>query len=85
MCIRDRGSSDGVEYLLKGTQYDELKNISDQIVNDLKERPELTKIHSSLENSAPVIQIDIDPVKASAEGMVPAQVAQTVYMMISGN
>ena len=78
-------STDGVEYLLKGTQYDELKNISDQIVNDLKERPELTKIHSSLENSAPVIQIDIDPVKASAEGMVPAQVAQTVYMMISGN
>lgn len=79
------GSTDGVEYLLKGTQYDELKNISDQIVNDLKERPELTKIHSSLENSAPVIQIDIDPIKASAEGMVPAQVAQTVYMMISGN
>lgn len=78
------GSSDGVEYLLQGTQYDELKNISDQIVNDLKERPEVTKIHSSLENSAPVIQIDIDPVKASAEGMVPSQIAGTVYMMISG-
>ena len=78
-------SADGVEYILQGTQYDELKNISDQITEALKQRPEVTKVHSTLENSAPVIQIDIDPIKASAEGLVPAQVAQSVYLMISGS
>ena len=78
-------SADGVEYILQGTQYDELKNISDQITEALKQRPEVTKVHSTLENSASVIQIDIDPIKASAEGLVPAQVAQSVYLMISGS
>ncbi len=78
-------STDGVEYILQSTQYDELRDASDRIVQELKDRPELTRIHSTLENSAPVVQIDVDPLKAAAEGLSPAQVGAAVNMMLSGN
>ena len=47
-------SSDGVEYILQSTQYDELKEVSDKIVNELAERSEVTKVHSTLENITPM-------------------------------
>lgn len=78
------GGEDGVEYILQSTQYDELKDASDAIVKGLKDRPEITRVHSTLENSAPVVKIEVDPLKASAEGLTPAQVGATVNMMLSG-
>lgn len=78
------GGSDGVEFILTSTQYDDVKLASDRIMNALKERSELTKVHSTLENSAPVIKIAIDPVQAAAEGLSPAQIAGTVNLMLSG-
>ncbi len=79
------GGNDGVEFILQGTQYDELKEASDRIVQGLKDRPEVTRIHSTLENSAPVVKIEVDPLKAAAEGLSPAQVGAAVNMMLSGN
>ena len=78
------GGADGVEYILASTQYDDVKAASDKIVTALKERPEITKVHSTLENSAPVVKIAVDPVQAAAEGLSPSQVAGTVNMMLSG-
>ena len=78
------GSNDNFEVILQSTQYDDLKAVSDQIVNELVARPDVTKVHSSLENAAPLVKIDIDPVKAAAEGLAPVQVAGTVNMMLSG-
>ncbi|MCR5370810.1 MAG: efflux RND transporter permease subunit [Clostridium sp.] len=77
-------STNDVEYILKGTQYDDLKRVSGEVTEALKARPEVTKIHSTLENSAPVIQIAVDPLKAQAEGLTAAQVGGTVNMMLSG-
>ncbi|MBO5574239.1 MAG: efflux RND transporter permease subunit, partial [Clostridium sp.] len=77
-------SSNDLEYILTGTRYEDLKKVSADVVNALKERPEVTKIHSTLENSAPVIQIAVDPLKAQAEGLTAAQVGGTVNMMLSG-
>lgn len=78
------GTSDGFEVNLKSTRYDDLKEVSDQIVKDLIARKDITRVHSSLENAAPLVKINVDPEKAAAEGLVPAQVASTVNMMISG-
>lgn len=78
------GGKDGVEYILTSTQYDDIKEASDRITKALKERPEITKIHSTLENSAPVVKIEVDPVQAAAEGLSPVQIASTVNMMLSG-
>ena len=44
----------------------------------------MTNVHSSLENSAPIVKINVDPVKATAEGLSAAQVGSTVNMMLSG-
>ncbi len=75
---------DGYELILKSTQYDELKQTSDQIVKELMKRPEVTKVHSSLENAAPIVKISVDSVKAKAEGLTPVQIGQTVNNMLSG-
>lgn len=78
------GADDEASYILVSTQYDELKAVSDAIVEELQARPEITRVHSSLENDAPLVKISVDPVKASAEGLSPIQVASQVYTMLSG-
>lgn len=77
-------AADEVEYILISTDYEELKAASDQIVEEMQARPEVTHVHSSLENNAPVVKVSVDPVKAAAEGLTPVQVASQVYMMLSG-
>lgn len=77
-------ADDEAEYILVSTQYDDLKAASDKIVEELQARPEVTNVHSTLENDAPLVKIYVDPVKASAEGLSPVQVASQVYMMVSG-
>ena len=72
-------STSGIEYILQGTQYDELKSASDQIT-----RPEVSKVHSTLENAAPVVKLNIDAVKANAENITPLQIAGTVSSMLGG-
>ncbi|WP_312354879.1 efflux RND transporter permease subunit [Aminipila sp.] len=77
-------SNSGYELILKSTQYDELKQVSDKITKELLTRPEITKVHSSLENAAPVVKISVDPVQAKAEGLSPIGIAQSVNNMLSG-
>ena len=77
-------STDGVEYILQSTQYDELKTASDQIANELLTRPEVTKVHTTLENAAPVVKLDIDAMKATAENITPQQIASTVSNILGG-
>ena len=78
------GSSSDFEVMLQGAQMDELKNAADQMVKELNGRPELIKVHSDLENAAPVIKVRVDPVKAAAEGVVPATVGGLLNGMLSG-
>jgi len=72
------------ELILQSTQYDELKEVSDKIADILKTRPDVTKVHSTLENAAPVVKIHVDPVQAAAEGLTPMQVAGSVNQILSG-
>lgn len=78
------GSNDSFEAILQSTQYDELKAASDAIVNELIARGDVTKVHSTLENAAPLVKIEVDPVKAAAEGLVPVQVAGVINNTLSG-
>lgn len=77
-------TSGGVEYILQSTQYEELKRASDRIAGELLDRSEITKVHTTLENAAPVVKLDIDAVKANAENITPAQIAGSVNSMLSG-
>ncbi len=78
----DNGS---YELILQSTQYDDLKAASDQIVDELKARPDVTKVHSTLENAAPVVKLHIDPIQAVAEGLTPVQIAGSVNQILSGS
>ena len=78
-------ASDEIEIILLGTKYDELKDVSDEIVEKLRARKDTAHIHSTMDNDAPLVKLHIDPVKATAEGISPVQVAGQVYMMLSGS
>ncbi len=77
-------SSDYSVYMVS-TDYDKLKEASDNLVNELRTRPDVINVASSLENAAPTVKFEIDPIKAAAEGLVPAQVGQQLYMALSGS
>ncbi len=77
-------STSDFEVMLQGSQLDELKNTADQMVKELTGRPELIKVHSDLENAAPVIKVRVDPLKAAAEDVAPSAVGGLLNSMLSG-
>lgn len=78
------GASNDVEVILNGPQLESLKSTADQMVSELTTRPELIKVHSNLENAAPVIKVKVDPMKAAAEGIAPSTVGGLLNSMLSG-
>ena len=78
------GRSRGYEAILKGTQYDELQEVSNEIVNELIARDDVKNVHSSIENTAPVVAVKVDPVAASAEGLTAAQIGTMIKQMLDG-
>lgn len=78
------GRSRGYEAILKGTQYDELQEVSNEIVSELIARDDVKNVHSSIENTAPVVAVKVDPVSASAEGLTAAQIGTMVKQMLDG-
>lgn len=80
----DMSSGNDFEVILESAQLDELKTASDQMVSELVKRPELIKVHSDLENAAPVIKVRVDPLKAEAEGVSPMSVGSMLNHMLSG-
>lgn len=78
------GRNRGYEVILKGTQYDELQELSNKIVNEMIARDDVKNVHSSIENTAPVVAIKVDPVTASAEGLTAAQIGSMVKQMLDG-
>ena len=77
-------NTDKVEVDLEGTDLNTVKKTADDIVEKLHQQPYVTKVHSSMENSAPYIRIKVDPVKAQAEGLTPAGVGSSLYLAMSG-
>ena len=78
------GRQRGYEVILHGTQYDELKEVSDKIVKEMTARTDVINIHSSIENNAPIITLKIDPVMAKAYGLTASSIGTTINQMLSG-
>ena len=72
------------EVILRGTDYDEVKEVSDNIVNALKERDDVAEVHSDAENASPVVEMRVDALKAKAAGFTASEIGSWVYQMISG-
>ncbi len=72
------------EVILKGADYDEVKSVSSKIVAQLMARDDVTRVHSDLENSSPVVEVRVDALKAQAAGLSAAQIGSVVRSAISG-
>lgn len=72
------------EAILSGTDYDKLKEISDRLVPELRQREDLTAVHSSMENAAPILKVRLDPIRSAAEGLSPILAAQNLNLLLSG-
>ena len=60
-------STNQIEVDLQSTDYNALKQASDELVAELRQREDVMQVHSSIENAAPVIKVNVDPVLAQAE------------------
>ncbi len=69
---------------LIGSDFDELSEVAGNITDLLMQDDRLTGVDNSLSNAAPLIKVNIDPVKATAEGLNAAQVASSLYTMMNG-
>lgn len=78
------GRTRGYEAILNGTSYDQVKEVSDKIVEELTARDDVMNVHSSIENTAPVVSINVDQVAASAEGISAAEIGRQVKQMLDG-
>mgnify|MGYP000656467372 FL=1 len=72
------------QVILHGTQYDELKEVSDKIVKEMTDRDDVINVHSSIENTAPIVTVKVDPVMAAAEGLSASRIGSMVKQMLSG-
>ena len=58
----------GYEVILNGTDYDELQEVSNKIVAEMTARDDVMNVHSSIENTAPVVTVKVDPVLGGSGG-----------------
>ena len=81
--MSDRSNSYSV--LLQGADYSKVKEVTNKIVSELKGRDDVTRVHSSIENSSPVIAVDVDAIRAKANGLTASQIGNAVYSALSGS
>lgn len=82
MSFMQRGR--GYEVILRGTQYDELKEVSDKIVKELTARDDIINVHSSYENNAPIVTIKVDSLMAEKYGLSASSISSSVNNALSG-
>ncbi|MDD5831884.1 MAG: efflux RND transporter permease subunit [Clostridiales bacterium] len=78
------GRNRGYSAIIQGTQYDELQEVTDTIVKELTARNDVMNVHSSIENTAPVVSVNVDSVTASAEGLTAQQIGSQIRNYLEG-
>jgi HAE1 family hydrophobic/amphiphilic exporter-1 len=78
------GSSSTLTVNIQASDPQVLSQATKQVFDAVSKAPNLSEITSSLTNAAPLINVHVDPQKAAAHGMTPAQVAQTLRIVYSG-
>jgi HAE1 family hydrophobic/amphiphilic exporter-1 len=68
---------------ISGTDPAKLRQASEMILADLRQDSELTDVKSTLAGARPVVQVAVDPVKASAHGLSPQVVAGALGQALS--
>ena len=74
----------GFSVMLENSSYERLEQSVLLVKEGLMQDPRVTGVRSTMDNASPIIKIDIDPVAAAAEGFIPAQVSQSLYVIMTG-
>ncbi|MEG1204859.1 MAG: efflux RND transporter permease subunit [Angelakisella sp.] len=74
----------GVQVSLQGTDLDQLKLATGQVLDYMRSRPDIISATSNLTDGNPQAEIVVDPVKANAAGLMPAQIVQSVSSVMQG-
>ncbi len=77
-------SSSDINIAIQGMDFDELGVAAGMIEEYLESNPYLTSVVNSLASGTPQAEVVIDPVKAAAKGLVPAQVMGELYTIMEG-
>ena len=77
-------SGRSIELDFQSTDYDVLREDVERLTEELRKREDVMQVHSSVENAAPILRVEVDPVKAQAEGLTPSAIGGLVYSNLSG-
>lgn len=78
------GATSSIEVAMRSLQFDKLEEASDIVLDYMDSNPYLVHTSSTITDGNPQAEIIIDPVKASAKGLVPKAVMGTVYSIMEG-
>lgn len=78
------GGSD-ISLYVQSTDYDSLQEGALQLEEMMRQNPNLLRVSSTVGTGNPQAEIKIDPVKASARGLVPKQVMGDIYAIMQGS
>ncbi|MEG1874994.1 MAG: efflux RND transporter permease subunit, partial [Angelakisella sp.] len=73
-----------VQVNLQGSNRDQLKLASNQVLELMRANPDIIKATSDLTDGNPQAEIVVDPVRANAAGLLPVQVVQAVSGAMQG-
>ena len=71
--------------VVNGSNIEDIKTASQEIVAELKKLDGMADVSSSLEGDEPEIEIDLNEAKLAEEGLMPAMVGQSLRNFINGD
>ncbi|MBR6735902.1 MAG: efflux RND transporter permease subunit [Oscillospiraceae bacterium] len=77
------GGSD-VNIAVEADDLDSLKIAANQVTEILRQNEWIIDANSGISSGTPQAEVVVDPIKAGANGFVPASVMSTIYTMLSG-
>ncbi|SFG45330.1 efflux RND transporter permease subunit [Oribacterium sp. WCC10] len=78
-------SGDNYEVMIQGADYDEVKEVVNEIVSDIETRDDIARVHSSIDNSSPVVEVTVDAIKAKSYGLTAGTIGSTLRSILTGS
>jgi HAE1 family hydrophobic/amphiphilic exporter-1 len=82
--IGGRSARSQYQYTLMGLDLDELRDVSDKLVAELKTNPDFVEVNSDLDQAMPSVKLDIDRQHAAALGVTPQQIESALGSAFGG-
>jgi hydrophobic/amphiphilic exporter-1 (mainly G- bacteria), HAE1 family len=77
------GTSSDVEVNITAPDQQRLEQAANSVYQKMKTVPGVTNVSSSIVAAQPIVQVDIDPIKAQKHGLTASQVSQTLQGVLS--